>query len=83
MWHHHNTDSAKALFDTRALNMGTAKKSHLLTNITAKDSAKLFRVIAIPPIQVVFLNNKNASQTLKKAAAKSNNNHKNTLQNPD
>lgn len=37
MWHHHNTHAAKALFVSRASSVSTAKRSRLLTNVSAKD----------------------------------------------
>lgn len=45
--HHHNVYSAKALYNSRVLNMNTAKRSHLPPNITAKDRAKQFCATAI------------------------------------
>lgn len=43
IWCHHNTRSAKALYDSRMSNMSTAKNSHLPTNNSGKAHAKQLR----------------------------------------
>lgn len=49
--HHHNADSAKPLFDLHALNMSTAKTSHLQTSL---QKTKKLQFVAISTIQVFF-----------------------------